>query len=261
MAITAEEKTKIQQNGNVHHYTYYHCTKKGVPCTQGSIRDSKLMEQITERLNSLNFPEEFHKWGMKWLEHENTKEVDIRETVRSAQKKAYDNAVRMLDRYGDMRAREEISEEEYREKKTRWLKEKGRCFALLNDTDGRVARWANNMESAFDFVTHAKGEFENGTLETRRRIFLALGSNLTLKDKNVSIDLEKTLSPMKKLAEAVQAIHDSLEPQKDRIDIANIEQLYDESPIVSALLDDVRTAFMGSPTPSFVTVVRNWQAA
>jgi site-specific DNA recombinase len=28
MAITAEEKTKIQQNGNVHHYTYYHCTKK-----------------------------------------------------------------------------------------------------------------------------------------------------------------------------------------------------------------------------------------
>jgi hypothetical protein len=30
MAITAEEKTKIQQNGNVHHYTYYHCTKKGV---------------------------------------------------------------------------------------------------------------------------------------------------------------------------------------------------------------------------------------
>jgi site-specific DNA recombinase len=82
---------------------------------------------------------------MKWLEHENTKEVDIRETVRSAQKKAYDDAVRMLDRYGDMRAREEISEEEYREKKTQWLKEKGRCFALLNDTDARVTRWANNM--------------------------------------------------------------------------------------------------------------------
>ncbi|MET4424257.1 site-specific DNA recombinase [Bradyrhizobium sp. JR18.2] len=244
MAITAEEKIKNQQNGNVHHYTYYHCTKTGVPCTQGSIRDSKLMVQITECLNSLNIPEEFHEWGMKWLERENAREVDIRETVRSAQKKAYDEAVRMLDRYGDMRAREEISEEEYREKKTHWLKEKGRCFALLNDTDGRVTRWANNMESAFDFVTHAKEEFENGTLEKRRRIFLALGSNLTLKDKTVSIDLEKTLLPMKKVAGAVQAIHASLEPQKDRRDTAEIERLYDESPLLSGLMHEARTVFI-----------------
>jgi site-specific DNA recombinase len=31
MAITAEEKTKCQKNGNVHKYIYYHCTKKGRP--------------------------------------------------------------------------------------------------------------------------------------------------------------------------------------------------------------------------------------
>lgn len=259
MAITAEEKTKNQQNGNVHRYTYYHCTKKGVPCTQGSIRDSKLMDQITKCLNSINMPEEFHEWGMKWLERENTREVDIRETARSAQQKAYDEAVRMLDRYGDMRAREELSEEEYREKKTQWLKEKGRCFSLLNDTDGRVTRWANNMESAFDFVTRAKEEFENGTLEKRRRIFLALGSNLTLKDKTVSIDLEKTLLPMKTVAGAVQAIHASLEPQKDRRDIAEIERLYDESPLLSALLHDARNIFVEAavePAPLYCTALK-----
>jgi len=54
----------------------------------------------------------------------------------------------------------------------------------------------------------------------------------------------------------VQAIHDSLEPQKDRTDIADIEQLYDESPIVSALLHDARTIFIeaaGEPGPLYCT--------
>ena len=62
--------------------------------------------------------------------------------------------------------------------------------------------------------------------------------------------------PMKKLAEAVQAIHGPLEPQKGRTDIADIEQLYDESPIVSALLHDARTIFVeaaGEPDPLYCT--------
>ena len=38
LSITAESKTKVQKNGNVHHYTYYHCTKKRGPCSQGGNR-------------------------------------------------------------------------------------------------------------------------------------------------------------------------------------------------------------------------------
>ena len=173
--------------------------------------------QIIECLASLQIPDEFHTWAMKWLEHENAKEVEIREEVRAARQKAYDQAVRMLDRYTDMRARDELTEEEYRAKKAHALKEKARCFALLNDTDAQITRWADNMETALNFVAHAKEEFERGDIEKRRRIFLALGSNLTLKDKKLSIDLEKTLLPMRRLASAVRDIHAALEPQKDRM--------------------------------------------
>ena len=217
LSITAESRTKVQKNGNVHHYTYYHCTKKRAPCSQGSIEETALIAQIVECLTSLQIPDEFHTWAMKWLEHENAKEREIREDVRAARQKAYDQAVRMLDRYTDMRAREELTEEEYRAKKALALKEKARCFALLDDTDAQITRWVHNMETAFNFVAHAKEEFERGDLEKRRRIFLALGSNLTLKDKKLSIYLEKTLLPMKRLASAVQDIHAALEPQKDRM--------------------------------------------
>ena len=243
MAITAEEKTKSQKNGNVHRYIYYHCTKKGVPCTQGSIEESKLMEQISEKLMKFQFPDQFHQWGMKWLEHENLKEIESREGIRAAQQKSYDEAVQMLDRYSDMRAREELSEEEYRDKKTYWLKEKERRFGLLDDTDARITRWANNMESAFKFVTHAKDEFENGGLEKRRLIFLALGSNLTLKDKTVSIDIEKTLLPMRRLADAIRDIHAALEPVKEAMNQSDYEKIYSQSPIVSAQLDSNQRPF------------------
>ena len=250
LSITAESRTKIQKNGNVHNYTYYHCTKKRAPCSQGSIEEASLNAQIIECLGSLKIPDEFHRWAMKWLQHENAKEVEIREGVRAARQRAYDQAVRMLDRYTDMRAREELTEEEYRVKRALALKEKARCLALLNDTDSRITSWADAFETALHFVAHAKDEFEAGDAEKRRRILLALGSNLSLKDKKLSIDLEKTLLPMLRLATAVRDIHAALEPQKDRIAAADFERLYEESPIVSALRDDVRTCFMAAASIS-----------
>jgi site-specific DNA recombinase len=259
LSITAESRTKVQKNGNVHKYTYYHCTKKRSPCSQGSIEEAALNGQIIECLSSLKIPEEFHRWAMKWLQHENAKEVEIREGVRAARQRAYDQAVRMLDRYTDMRAREELTEEEYRVKRALALKEKARCLALLNDTDSRITSWADAFETALHFVAHAKDEFEAGDAEKRRRILLALGSNLTLKDKKLSIDLEKTLLPMQRLATAVRDIHAAFEPQKDRMATADFERLYEESPTVSALRDDVRTSFMaaaGVQSPLYATVLQ-----
>ena len=107
-------------------YTYYHCTKKRGPCSQGGIEESALTAQILECLSNLRIPAEFHTWALKWLEHENAKEVETRESVRLARQKAYDQAVRMFDRYTDMRAREELTEEEFRVKKALALKEKAR---------------------------------------------------------------------------------------------------------------------------------------
>ena len=257
LSITAESRTKVQKNGNVHHYTYYHCTKKRGPCSQGVIEESALRAQIVACLASLQIPAEFHTWALKWLEHENAKEVETREILRAARQKAYDQAVRMLDRYTDMRARDELTEEEYRSKKAGALKEKERCFALLNDTDAQITRWADNMETALNFAAHAKEAFEGGDLERRRSIFLALGSNLILKDKKVSIDLEKTLLPMQRLASAVRDIHAALEPQKDRMKQADYEEIYSRSPTVSALRDEVRTSFMSSAgvqSPLYATV-------
>jgi hypothetical protein len=62
-----------------------------------------------------------------------------------------------------------------------------------------------------------------------------------------------------RLASAVRDIHAALEPQKDRMAAAHFERLYEESPIVSALRDDVRTSCMtaaGVQSPLYTTVLQ-----
>ncbi len=59
--ITCEEKIKRQKNGNVHHYIYYHCTKRINPnCTQGSIEEGDLKTEILDTLGKIKIPPELH---------------------------------------------------------------------------------------------------------------------------------------------------------------------------------------------------------
>lgn len=66
--ITCEEKIKRQKNGNVHHYIYYHCTKRVNPnCTQGSIEEGDLKTEILEKLGKIEIPPELHDWRLLTL--------------------------------------------------------------------------------------------------------------------------------------------------------------------------------------------------
>jgi hypothetical protein len=73
-AITAENKNKVQKNGNTHHYIYYHCTKRmNYNCTQKTIEENKLCDQVMEKLDTLKIPDGFHQWALKWLEKDTEK--------------------------------------------------------------------------------------------------------------------------------------------------------------------------------------------
>jgi len=66
--ITAEKKIKRQQNGNVHEYVYYHCTKRKDPtCRQPAIREDRLAWQIERLLAAIEIPEHFRIWGLDYI--------------------------------------------------------------------------------------------------------------------------------------------------------------------------------------------------
>jgi site-specific DNA recombinase len=229
--ITAEEKIKHQRNGNIRRYIYYHCTKRKNPnCSQKGIKVEDLEAQIIKVLDSLEIPTEFHDWALKWLRMENEKEANDRNTILASQQNAYDACVKKIDTLIDMRAAGEITEAEFSEKKAALTKEKIRLQELLTDTDNRVDKWLNKAEQVFAFARDAHKKFETGGLETKKAILSALGSNLILKDKILSIDVENSLIPIIKSAKEVKAIHKRLESQKTSINKRTLEEMYSQSP-------------------------------
>lgn len=52
--ISAQEKTKHQQNGNVHHYVYYGCNKsRDKQCKETYTREEELVKQVCEIIDKL----------------------------------------------------------------------------------------------------------------------------------------------------------------------------------------------------------------
>ncbi|OGG25011.1 hypothetical protein A3E42_02530 [Candidatus Gottesmanbacteria bacterium RIFCSPHIGHO2_12_FULL_40_13] len=229
--ITCEEKIKRQKNGNVHRYVYYHCTKRVNPdCTQDSIEQTDLSKQILNTIENLKIPPEFHDWSLKWVKRENHKESADRNTILTQQQKAYKDCLEQLDELVNMRAAKEITPEEYAKKKSTLLKNKTRFKKLLDDTDDRATKWHKKADDMFDFARDAVNKFNNGGLEGKRYVLSHLGSNLLLRDKILTTNLEKTLIPMKEVAEEVKNIHERFKPVKGIDRTSQLETLYAQSP-------------------------------
>ena len=233
--ITAEEKTKYQMNGNTHHYIYYHCTKRvKKDCSQKTFEEDKLTDEIVTKLHELNISDEFHAWAMKWVKKVHENESDTRNTILASQQKDYNNTVKRLDRYIEMRADKEITEEEFKDKRAVMLKEKTRLTELLNDTDHRVDSWVENMTNAFTFITRAEERLRNGTLEQRKEILSALGSNFTLTWRKLLIDSDEMVLPLQNLTKEAQRINTRLEPRKRKLKQGDYEKIYSHSPKLCA---------------------------
>ena len=211
--ITPENKTKHQKNGNIHHYTYYHCTRHIDPCCiEKSIRGKELNEQILRILKRIEIPIEFHQWAIKRLKKENEIESKDRNLILKTQQNSYEACIKKIDRLIDMRANNEINEEEFKRKKAKINKEKFHLEELLQDTEKRVDDWLDNAEKVFNFAEKARERFENGSSEAKERILSSLGSNLLLKDGKLALDVKKPLISIKEVSLGVNVKKDTFEP-------------------------------------------------
>ncbi len=72
MMITGEYKVKKQKNGNVHNYTYYHCTKKrkDMKCPEPCIREEELDRQLSSLIKKVSLPKDWAEELLKMAENE-----------------------------------------------------------------------------------------------------------------------------------------------------------------------------------------------
>lgn len=105
MMITAENKVKVQKNGNRHSYTYYRCSSKNkkVKCKEKALHEELLDSKLSEFLLDFTPPQAVYDFLLNKLEQDAEAERSDYNTKRSeAERKLHDISVKqkiLLDSY------------------------------------------------------------------------------------------------------------------------------------------------------------------
>jgi site-specific DNA recombinase len=218
------------------HYTYYHCTKrKKKTCSQKAIRVEKFEQQFDTLLEKIQISEDFKNWAIKHLNEYADNEIEDRNSIINSQKAAYDNCVNRIDNLIKFKISpqnsngELLSDDEFRGQKEALLKEKAGLLEGLNSTDGRIDKWIELTEKTFNFACYARYWFSNGDKETRKQVLLGIGSNLTLKDGIVAVDLQKPLQFIETAKNEVVEISEMFEPTKEVDKSSQMDSFYSKN--------------------------------
>ena len=198
--ITAENKCKKQKNGNIHDYVYYHCTKrKNKSCPEKCLEEKELINQIREILDKITVSQRLQHWAIKYLKEFRENDNETQHVVLKNLQDENDNVSRQLDgllfRYSSAANNDGqlISNEEYLSLKDRLVTQKQSLMTRIDGQSKSAKNWVELTEKTFNFARYARIHFDNGDINTRRTIFINLGSNHSLKGQKISLDLHPAL--------------------------------------------------------------------
>jgi DNA invertase Pin-like site-specific DNA recombinase len=171
------------------HYMYYHCTRKKDPrCKEKSVEevfvDNYLSSYYREKLQ---ISKELSDWCIDNLNLLDKEDKQNEFEKKASLQKALDQKLHEQKELALMRVRGQLDDSEFE-----GIKEtlRGEVEALrrelgkLENVDGNRLQRAYR---AFDLAVGIEEVFKNGKPEEKREAFVEIGSNLTIKDKKVSV--------------------------------------------------------------------------
>ncbi|MFA6944277.1 MAG: recombinase family protein [Pedobacter sp.] len=252
------------------HYIYYHCTKrKKGKCNQKGIRIEKFEKQFDTLLERIQISEGFKNWAVKYLNELTDIETEDRNAILKSQQAAYDDCVRRNDNLLQLKISpqntngELLSDDEFKGQKDALIKEKTSLLEKLEGTDNRINQWVELTEKTFNFACYARHWFAKGDRDAKKQILMGVGSNLTLKDGIVRVDLQKPLNFIEMAKSEVAEILPMFEPEKKGYTTAQIEALYAKNPTLLPLVNAFknREIEFGFSLQNIQTVFETFQLA
>jgi hypothetical protein len=187
-AVTAEHKT----NRFGSHYTYYHCSWRRLDykCTQRSVSEERLEEQMAQFAEETALPEKFHGFEMERLQGLTAED----EELLAKQRRALENQAAALDRQlanlKKLRIRDLLDDAEFLEERQNLTRERIRVAQELEKL-GETGQRFEPDRLLIQFNKEAASRFETGTPQEKRFILQILGSNPRLRDRELMIDAAK----------------------------------------------------------------------
>ena len=190
MMITGEYRTKHQKNGNVHSYTYYHCTKKNkaVTCLEPCVREEELDKQLTALLKGFILPVEWAEELKMMLDEDRGKASSEGAAIKDVTDVTLKEIHAKLERLLDSHLNQDIEREVFLSKKAVLLHEK----KSLEEKRDRLTRqgnaWIEPMEKWIkDAQILAETVKSGGGSEKKVVVKEIFGSNLSLMQKVVVV--------------------------------------------------------------------------
>ncbi len=190
MMITGEYKVKKQKNGNVHNYTYYHCTKKSktTKCPEPCIRQEELDNQLSSLIKSVSLPKDWAEELNRLALQDHKKSVqsnsafveEVKKEIKSIEVKLQ----RLLDGYLDQVIEQEI----YRTEKSKLLFRKKSLEEKISSLLQKQNDWLEPMQEWIKDAQNLNGIARDNDLFAKKVVAKEIfGSNLLLGEKTVRV--------------------------------------------------------------------------
>ncbi len=250
--VTAEAKVKRQKNGNVHFYTYYHCTKRVQRnCPERSIEINDLERQVLDKLSTVTISDDFKDFAIRCLETENVEDERKNQSMRENKIVALNKIDQQLHNLNvkftsvENIGGEIFSDTEYLSLKRELKNSRLKIETALQRSDGELIQYANEQtKNEFILAHNVRARFLTGDNEARQNIVSRIGSNRTLKDRNVAITLRKPLKSIAENRDIVENEISKVRTSKKLDNTTDITDLVTACRLMRRLVDEVRTYFI-----------------
>lgn len=185
LMVTAEHK--VNRFGSK--YVYYHCTRRnvGTRCKEPSIEVRELERQIAERLHDIYVSPEAVGRAIGVIKKRGTPREASLGFQRASLEKAIRGCDEKLKTLVDLRLRGLIDDQEMVSRREEMQKEKVALTEELSGLDQSV-RWFEPVMTVVSFGSRAAAWFMAGDDTLRKRILKTVGSNLSLRDRKLSVE-------------------------------------------------------------------------
>lgn len=236
------------KNPTILQYTYYHCTKKkNTNCNQKSVKLEDLELQIVAILEEIRldkgFVELFKAYSQTTRENIAKEEIAIKESLQSA----YSDCLQRLDNLNKAflsplnTNNKMYSEGEFLEQKQLLITERYNLVQKMQGARGSIESSLNILEQFINFCVHAKEQFVQGDLRTKRTILKGLGQNLKLNGKKLYVERLFPHLLLKKELGIFMTNFDELEPE-NTLSLQEPNAIYSiRFPMLCSAFDSIRT--------------------
>ena len=208
-AVTAEQHTKRQKNGNTHRYVYYRCTgwrNDGHICKDSYVREEELAEQLGEPLRGLVIDAPTLKKIREALRSSTAAERELAEIRLTALKAEETRLKNRLDQAYEDKLDGDLPADEYREKATAWRDRLTtiKCEIAALETDGgtfleEASKVLDLAQRAHSLYTRQKDNYE------RRKLLDLMVSKVVILGRRAVLNLREPFNTLSKLAVAANS--------------------------------------------------------